>query len=324
MTDVIYYLSGAMRGFAFCNYPLFESITKRLRSSGYKILSPHEVNTQGTPRDVCMTRDVLALLECAGVICIEGWERSPGACVEVAMAWAAGLAVYQLSWTTAGDPVLDILETRSVTIPREYQYQLQIPLVGLCGFAQAGKDTVANRLVTPHEWERVAFADTLRDMLYALDPIIDVDEVYGEIDVMRAQQYVDEVGWDKAKTSVPEVRDLLQRLGTEAGRNILGNDTWVRLAEEHIEAAVPLPVVVSDCRFPNELQMVRRRGGVLVWIDRPGTEAVNAHASEHSVSKDDCDLVITNDGSLEALYREIDLLATTFKWDPLAFVKDAA
>jgi 50S ribosomal subunit-associated GTPase HflX len=47
-------------------------------------------------------------------------------------------------------------------------------IIGLSGYAQVGKDTVANILVQHHGYKRVAFADKIRECLFALDPIIAV------------------------------------------------------------------------------------------------------------------------------------------------------
>lgn len=322
-----------MRGHAEHNYPLFEMHAKALRKEGYEIVSPHEINRQGTSRRQCMIADVMSLLRCDAVLCLPGWELSPGASVEVVFAWSADMPVYQLvPGDRSGHYEIYLLDATTVHIPRERQWYEKIPLIGLCGYAQSGKDTVAGHLVKTHDWSRVAFADALREMLYALDPIVDtsinpiyefgVDEPHMLIIEERLREIVDVTSWDDAKTTVPEVRELLQRLGTEAGRTILGEHTWVSLGEEKIEEAVPRPVVVSDCRFPNEVAMIRRRGGTLAWIDRPGTKAVNAHASEHSVTAEDCHTIISNDGTLDDLFTQVDLLVVNFNWDPTVWTEE--
>lgn len=321
-----YYLSGCMRGHAGHNYALFASTKETLEFQGYDILSPHELHTQGTDRVTCMTGDVAAVLSCEGVFCLPGWEESPGANIEVAIAWMADLPVYQLVQRPGGAWDVYELGKYSVSIPRERQWYDRIPLVGLCGFAQSGKDSVAGHMVKAHDWSRIAFADALREMLWALNPVVTTtpDPIYelGSdkptliMQESRVQDIVIDVGWDEAKTSYPEIRNLLQRLGTEAGRDILGQNTWVGVGEQKIEASLPRSAVVSDCRFQNELAMIRRRGGTLVWVDRPGNGAVNEHASEHSVSQKDCDVLLSNDGTLEDLYGYVDLFLINLGWDP--------
>lgn len=315
---MLLYLAGAMRGFPEHNYPLFMNSAKQLRAAGYEIINPAEINHQGIPRVQCMSNDLNAVLGCDGVLVLPGWETSPGACNEVAMAWVANLPVYRVDINPGGIEIFP-LEEAAVTIVREQQYYQKVPLIGICGFAQSGKDSTAGHLVTEYGYARVAFADALREMLFALNPVVGfIPQLDSELDdiPLRVQDDVLDLGWDRAKLQSQEIRELLQRLGTEAGREILGNDLWVHVAEQKIESFVPRPVAISDCRFPNELHMVRRRGGTLVWVYRPGVGPVNGHASEHSVNPDDCDVVIKNSGSLEDLYGEIDLLVSNLDWDP--------
>lgn len=312
----IHYLAGAMRGFPELNFPAFIEAAKRLRDYDIEVISPHELGDNlNETRSVLMGEDLLTILnDCDAVICLPGWEKSPGACAEVATAFATSKPVFDLELRDNGDLALHPSKTVSVTVPREEQYRQKTRLLGLCGYAQSGKDTVAQYLVGQERnpWTRVAFADKLRDMLYALNPLIEVewgdvyefgkaepvDRLYRQV---RVKEIIDEHGWDMAKVAYDEIRQLLQRLGTEAGRECINDNLWVGLAEEKIELA-GMPVVVTDCRFQNELHMIRRRGGTLVWIERDGIGAVNGHASEHSVTKDDCDYTLPNSGTLDDLY----------------------
>ena len=311
---MIYYLSGPMRGYPLFNFPAFERATEVLRKYGLEIVSPHEWGDPDSPRGQLMGDDILAIInDCNAVLCLPNWEHSPGACGEVAVAFSTEKPVFDLDLKPNGDFVITPSTRVSVTVPREEQYKKKIPLIGMCGFAQSGKDSVASFLVKDHGWTRVAFADKLRDVLYALNPIVEVEwsdvYEYGRAEPVtridrqvRVQEIIERHGWDMAKVAYGEIRQLLQRLGTEAGREVINDNLWVTLGEEKIEAA-GTPVVVTDCRFPNEIQMVRRRGGKLIWVDRPGIGPANAHASEHSVTAADCDWTFTNDGSLEDLYR---------------------
>lgn len=159
-------------------------------------------------------------------------------------------------------------------------------LIGLHGYAGAGKDTVA-KLLGDYGYERIAFADKLREALIGLNPVVVVEGGRG----IRLAPLVRAHGWDKLKRSVPEVRGLLQRLGTEAGRNIHGEDVWVRLA---LCSVLPADNrVITDVRFPNEAAAIRTRGGVMVNVLRPGCGPVNDHASETPLP---CDYTIHNDG----------------------------
>lgn len=178
-----------------------------------------------------------------------------------------------------------------------------ITIVGLMGYAGSGKDAAAQALVEDG-WRRDAFADRMRAMLYALNPIVFVDQ-FGGYERLRALVGFD--GWDRVKRDVPEVRELLQRLGTEAGREILGENVWVDALMNAWERAVCARTVVTDVRFPNEYRAIREAGGLLVRIERPGVEAVNGHASEHALRDFVPDVVIENGGTLADLHASIRL-----------------
>ena len=99
-------------------------------------------------------------------------------------------------------------------------------------------------------------------------------------------------------------RRLMQTLGTEWGRELIHPELWVwlweRRAREHLRRSAAHILVVADVRFPNELAVVRRLGGKVAWVDRPGLER-GGLASEHSLRVGDCDGYIANFGGLAEL-----------------------
>lgn len=155
-------------------------------------------------------------------------------------------------------------------------------IVGLCGYAGVGKDCAAEALVACG-WQRVAFADAVRDVALAIDPIIDSDD-------RRLHDIISIGGWAMAK-QYGEVRRLLQHVGTEAGRKILGENIWVDTAMRKVNG----DTVFSDVRFPNEVAAIRERGGKIVRITRPGVGPVNGHASETAIDDIKADFTIVND-----------------------------
>ncbi len=194
------------------------------------------------------------------------------------------------------------------TLVRSFEEEEKLPrIIGLSGYAQAGKDTVASALVNEFGYERAAFADPLRQVLYALNPIVFClfDENY------RVQDLVDGMGWDKAKTEHPEIRALLQRLGTEGGRNILGENVWVDAAMRKLDPEKRY--AFTDVRFPNEFHAVLEAGdGNEMWrIVRQDHGPVNDHPSETALDTDfrigNFDQVIDNNNGtdLEALRVEV-------------------
>ena len=186
--------------------------------------------------------------------------------------------------------------------------------VALMGRAGAGKDTVAEMLRERYGHVRVAFADPLREMALALDPIVDAPGDADAPDALRFTRLSDVVmayGWDDAKREFPEVRRVLQRLGLEAVREVIGADTWVRLAHRSIVDAHNRKrwVALTDVRFPNEVALARHMGMLVLWIDRPGV-TVGGHASETAVGPDDADAIVYNGaGKAELLARVETALA---------------
>ena len=147
------------------------------------------------------------------------------------------------------------------------------PIIGLSGYARTGKDTVAEILVG-HGYRRVAFADKIREALLLLNPSVDAHDALGRRATVA--QVVSLIGWETAKDSVPEIRGLLQRLGSDMAHPMFGKDCWVRLGL----AAVDGPTVFTDCRFPLEADAIRERGGQMWRVIRPGYGPVNGHVSE--------------------------------------------
>ena len=174
-------------------------------------------------------------------------------------------------------------------------------LLGLSGYATSGKDAAAAALVEDG-WTRIAFADKLRDVLLALNPIVGYSYEYGNITL---RQEYDLRGWNCYKTGdfKNEIRSLLQRLGTEAGREVLGENIWVDAALSNLDPEGSY--VVTDCRFPNEVLGIRQRDGIVVRINRPGVTAVNSHISDHAIDTVCFEAYIENDGSLADLHFQV-------------------
>lgn len=179
-------------------------------------------------------------------------------------------------------------------------------LIGLTGYAQSGKDTVGKYLVDSAGFSRVAFADAVRDAVYTMNPWLVVSkEDQSGLEIQYLQHYVDRVGWDVAKVECDEARRLLQVMGTEVGRMLFGENVWVDIAARK-RAEVDGPVVITDVRFENEAKWIRKEGGVVIRVDRPGVAAVNTHSSENLDFEPD--FTILNWGSLDDLYDEVDAL----------------
>ena len=182
-------------------------------------------------------------------------------------------------------------------------------IIALSGYARSGKDEVSNILVKEFGFKKVAFADKLREVLYALNPTLigrfEISE-NAVIPQVTLQEVIDIYGWDGYKESMYglEIRRLLQRLGTEAGRETLWDSIWIDAAlTGHDEDA---KIVISDARFINEFEAIISRGGYVWRVDRPGVGPANDHKSEtEAIGYEKFSMQIYNDGDLEDLRKVV-------------------
>jgi hypothetical protein len=170
-------------------------------------------------------------------------------------------------------------------------------LIGLTGYAQSGKDTVASILVEKYGYTRIAFADKIRDFLYGINPMVACSPT-GYL-----QDLVNLVGWDKAKQE-PQVRRLLQDLGISA-RELLDENIWITTALSKVDKDAR--VVVTDVRFENEAMMIKLMGGQLWRVKRVGFGPVNEHVSESELDGYKVNQIFVNNGTLE----DLEVLVTT-------------
>jgi len=163
-------------------------------------------------------------------------------------------------------------------------------IIGLSGYAQSGKDEIANTLL--HEgFERAAFADTLREALMALNPMAGYGVFLNDVVALH--------GWEEAKRNYPEVRRLLQRMGTEAGRDVFGEQIWVNKTLGKLDPQKNY--IITDVRFQNEADAIRDLGGQMWRVTRPGTGPVNCHSSEVALDNYVFDYNVENKGDLQEL-----------------------
>jgi len=168
-------------------------------------------------------------------------------------------------------------------------------LIGVTGYAKHGKDSTGKVLQKHFGYKRYAFADQLKEMALVLNPIIP-NEPYAD----RLYTVVQDQGWDKAKEN-PEIRRFLQVLGTEAVRDFLGADAWVRalskrmheddvfgVTADGVDLDPHTKIVITDVRFPNEADWVRKVGGSLwriVRLNADGSVFDNGIGSDHPSEK---------------------------------------
>jgi hypothetical protein len=163
-------------------------------------------------------------------------------------------------------------------------------IIGLTGYAQSGKDTLAGMLIGLHRYENRAFADPIRKLLYETNPLVK--------DEYRVKGVVDAYGWDRAKVEFPELRNLLQTLGVGA-RQVFNDQFWVSQGLSGLVAGDK--IVITDVRFPNEADAIKDLGGQIWRVKRLGIGAVNEHVSETAMDGYKVDQIFVNNGSVEDL-----------------------
>jgi hypothetical protein len=197
-------------------------------------------------------------------------------------------------------------------------------IIGICGFIGSGKDTVADYLVNFHEFRRESFASTLKD---AVSAVFGWDRTMLEGRTKEAREWREQVDqWWAKKLNMPTLtpRWVLQYWGTEVCRKSFHDDIWIVSLENKLRTSKD-SVVISDCRFPNEIESIRRAGGKIVWVqrgelpnwydlavdaNRGSNIAINElkmlkiHASETAWVGTEFDQILNNNGSIDDLYKQ--------------------
>jgi len=177
-----------------------------------------------------------------------------------------------------------------------------LKLVGICGKAGSGKDTIGDYLIKNYGFKKIALADPIKRLVkdvFALDDHTVYDRV------AREQPLKNWPNWT--------VRKLLQFIGTELFRENIDDAIWVKSLWYKIQNDPKNRYVISDIRFPNELKFFKKHAKksefLCVKVVRPGytgNVGLKGHASEAYDLKGD--IKIINDGSIEDLYNRVDKL----------------
>ena len=204
-------------------------------------------------------------------------------------------------------------------------------IIGVCGFIGAGKDTVADYLVNFHGFRRESFANSLKD---AVAQVFGWDRIMLEGRTKQAREWREQVDpWWSERLNMPNLtpRWVLQYWGTEVCRKSFHDDIWIAALENKLRNSTD-DIVISDCRFPNEISSIKSAGGMVVRVvrgaepewydaaistnagpDRNSTwslstsklEKLGIHASETAWVGTDFDAVLDNNGTIDDLYNQV-------------------
>jgi hypothetical protein len=172
-------------------------------------------------------------------------------------------------------------------------------LIGIGHKKRQGKDTAANRLIDKHNFVRISWADSVKEAGRIIFGFTD-EQLYGSLKETKDFYWGFTPRW------------ALQKLGTEACRDNIDTDIWIKSAWLKInkiwKANPKQGIVIPDVRFPNEADSILAGGGFLWKVDRniPLDEFSN-HPSETALDDyNKWSRIMSNNKDIGSLYGQVD------------------
>lgn len=167
-------------------------------------------------------------------------------------------------------------------------------IIALTGPKGVGKSSIAKEIESQDWQDRciLSFAEPLRRMASHLMPMQNMTDP----ELKEAP-----IDWLGGKTP----RQILQSLGTDWGRNMVSPTIWIDTMRRIITEQAFETIIIDDCRFENEADMVRDMGGIVVGLEREGIAYTGEHASEMPVKAD----MIVDAGDIAKAARAIEQIA---------------
>jgi hypothetical protein len=177
-----------------------------------------------------------------------------------------------------------------------------------------------------------SFANSLKDAVSVVFGW-DREMLEGRTKQSREWRETKDEWWSKRLKQDITPRYILQYWGTEVIRRSFHDDMWVASLEYRLMNSKD-DIVITDCRFPNEIKAIRAAGGKVVrikrglepkWYDaavsmnkgpnrnmswalsKQKIEKLKVHASETAWVGQKFDIVLNNDGTLDELYNQIEI-----------------
>lgn len=192
--------------------------------------------------------------------------------------------------------------------------------IALCGFTGCGKSTIANILVTQYGYTELSFASALKDVLSCIFGW-DRQKLEGLTPEDRQWREMEDPRWSEMLGRCITPRNMLTEIGKGVMRDHFHEEIWVKIVESKLQNYDR--IVITDCRFPNEFEMVRRNGFKVVKIHRGDLpswcsdyqngeepqESLQIHDSNKLWLREPSDFIISNNSSIEDLQGAIEKCA---------------
>lgn len=196
-------------------------------------------------------------------------------------------------------------------------------IISVSGFINSGKDSVAKYLVEQHGFVRESWAGSVKDSLAVIFGW-NREWLEGHTKESREWRESEDVWWSERLKRKITPRWAMQHYATEIMRDTFHDEIWTASLERKL-LNTDSDVVISDTRFLNELNVVKRIGGITIrvirgeqpsWIptylEHVANNSVdefakiyNIHSSEYSSVGLNYDYVLNNNGSLSDLYESV-------------------
>ncbi len=199
-------------------------------------------------------------------------------------------------------------------------------IIGIIGAIGSGKDTIAEYLIETQHFDKYAFASKVKDVACV---VFGWNREMMEGLTPKSRKWREEV--DEYWGITP--REAMQKIGTEMFRKHIDDKIWIKAVIREIQyKSNSRKIVITDCRFENEIQAVKEMGGKIIYVQR-GNEPEWAHKSikafedhnseEYKWFKDNnihatdwqlyalkkySDFTIENNGTYDDLYDAVDKL----------------
>ena len=195
-------------------------------------------------------------------------------------------------------------------------------IIGLVGFKSSGKDTAANILVEQHGFQSIAFADSIKD---CLSSIFCWDREMMQGHTPESREWREQVDpWWVNKLGIPKFspRWAMTHFGTNLMRDKFDQKIWIHNVERRLEQSKTRNLVLSDCRFPNEIEVIRNQSGKIWRINR-GVDPIWMNVAKTAAKPLRTHDVTWNQsvGSARAMLAQMEIHESEWAWvnEPLDF-----